>query len=110
RMRSRAAFVLRREQRTTMKTSSGFKAILSALSGAFGPRLLTGSALERDGVSEGPHAGHLPEAVVQPKTVEEVQRLLALAHAHSVPITPFGAGTSLEGNAAAVKGGVCIDL
>jgi D-lactate dehydrogenase (cytochrome) len=93
-----------------MDASIGFEEISGELTGAFGARLLTGSALERYGVSEGPHAGHLPKAVVQPRTVEEVQRIMVLAQAHHVPITPFGAGTSLEGNAAAARGGLCIDL
>ena len=93
-----------------MGASIGLERLIRQLGADFGPRLITGSGLDRYGVSEGPHAGHLPDAVVQPKTIAEVQRLMALALEQHIPVTPFGAGTSLEGNASATRGGLCIDF
>jgi D-lactate dehydrogenase (cytochrome) len=36
--------------------------------------------------------------------------VLSLANDHAVPVTAFGVGTSLEGNAIPVRGGICLDL
>ena len=52
--------------------------------------------------SEGHHPGELPALVAQPVSIEEVRQLVRAAAAQSVPIVGYGAGTSLEGNAAAV--------
>ena len=43
-------------------------------------------------------------------TPQEVRRDRRLCHELRVPIVPFGAGTSLEGNAASVHGGLCLDM
>jgi D-lactate dehydrogenase (cytochrome) len=51
-----------------------------------------------------------PDAVAFAETTEEVSRLLALCHRHGVPVTPFGAGTSLEGHVNPVRGGISLDL
>ena len=51
-----------------------------------------------------------PEVVVWPETTEEVSDLMKLCTAHRVPVTPWGAGTSLEGHALAVQGGVTVDF
>ena len=52
----------------------------------------------------------LPDAVAFAETTEEVSRLLALCHHHGVPVTPFAAGTSLEGHVNPVRGGISLDL
>jgi D-lactate dehydrogenase (cytochrome) len=52
----------------------------------------------------------LPDAVAFVQTTEEVSRLLALCHRHGVPVTPYGAGTSLEGHVNPVRGGISLDL
>jgi D-lactate dehydrogenase (cytochrome) len=52
----------------------------------------------------------LPDAVAFIETSEEAARLLALCHAHSVPVVPWGAGTSLEGHVTPVRGGITLDL
>ena len=76
-----------------------------------GERLLTSeSARSHYARSEGHHGEHLPDLVARPTSVEEVQHIVRAAAEHRVPIVPYGAGTSLEGNAAAVVGGLCLDL
>ncbi len=56
------------------------------------------------------HRGHLPDVVVFPRSTEEVVSVLAYANGAGVPVVPFGAGTSLEGNAIPVRGGIVLDL
>jgi D-lactate dehydrogenase (cytochrome) len=51
-----------------------------------------------------------PEVVVYPQTTAEVARILALAHEQRIPVTPFGAGSSLEGHVIPVAGGISLDL
>lgn len=50
------------------------------------------------------------EALVTPRSKEEVRAILAAAYAHDVPITPRGAGTGNYGQAMPLKGGVVMDL
>lgn len=52
----------------------------------------------------------LPDAVVYPETTEEVAAIARICNAEAVPLIAWGAGTSLEGHALAVNGGVVIDL
>ena len=56
------------------------------------------------------HQPCLPDAVVWPHTTEEVSRLVVWAYQNHVPVTPWGAGTSLEGNPIPVRGGMVIDF
>jgi D-lactate dehydrogenase (cytochrome) len=56
------------------------------------------------------HEAHRPDAVVFPESTDDVQRVLAWADRERVPVVPFGAGTSLEGNAIPVHGGVSLDV
>jgi D-lactate dehydrogenase (cytochrome) len=87
------------------------RAMSAALAPHFGHRLLTSpAALAQYAGSEGHHDGHAPDLVARPETVEEVQQLVRTAADYAVPVVPWGAGTSLEGNAAAVAGGLCLDL
>jgi D-lactate dehydrogenase (cytochrome) len=56
------------------------------------------------------HAPRRPDVVVYPVSTEEVAGVLALADEHRVPVTPFAAGTSLEGHVIPIHGGISIDL
>ena len=74
-------------------------------------RVSTGeSVLNLHSHDESFHAPSLPDVVVWPHTTEEVSRLVTWAYQKKVPITAWGAGTSLEGNPIPVQGGMVIDF
>ena len=56
------------------------------------------------------HQGTLPAGIVWPVSTEEVSRVMAWAYAQDVPVTPWGAGTSTEGNPVPTRGGLVVDL
>jgi D-lactate dehydrogenase (cytochrome) len=57
-----------------------------------------------------PHRGELPAAVVWPESTAEVSAILRWSYAQGVPVTPWGAGTSTEGNPVPARGGLVVDL
>lgn len=76
-----------------------------------GDRLQTGEAIRLEhGKSETHFAPMPPDAVAFAESTEEVSRIVILCAEAGVPIVPWGAGTSVEGNALAAKGGVTVDL
>jgi len=86
-------------------------AMLDALKMRFGERCSVALAVrEQHGRDESPFDAPPPDAVVFCESTEEVAFVVAQAHAHSVPVIPFGIGSSLEGHLLAVQGGVSIDL
>ncbi|HUW42696.1 MAG TPA: FAD-binding oxidoreductase, partial [Thermoplasmata archaeon] len=50
-----------------------------------------------------------PDFVVIPETTEEVQKVVALAAKHRIPIIPKGGGSNLAGMLVPVNGGIVID-
>jgi D-lactate dehydrogenase (cytochrome) len=56
------------------------------------------------------HEGSLPAGIIWPITTDEVSRILSWAYANDVPITPWGAGTSTEGNPIPTRGGLVVDM
>ncbi|EJN10600.1 FAD/FMN-dependent dehydrogenase [Bradyrhizobium sp. YR681] len=81
------------------------------LTGMIGPRAsVARGVLDQHGQSESHYQSLPPDIVVFPETTQEVAEIVKLCAAAGMPIVPFGAGTSLEGNAAAVAGGVCFDF
>ncbi|MCQ4159274.1 FAD-binding protein [Roseomonas sp. GC11] len=86
-------------------------ALLAGLRALLGPRLsLNAAEREQHGRGESYHPSCPPQAVCHPRSTAEVAAILRLCAAAGTPIVPFGAGTSLEGHVAALRGGVCIDL
>ena len=57
-----------------------------------------------------PHYGTLPAGIIWPVTTEEVARILSWTYENDVPVTPWGAGTSTEGNPVPTRGGLVIDM
>ena len=76
-----------------------------------GDRLNLGEAARAaHGRSESHFETVLPDGVAFPHSTEEVVALVRACVAAEVPIIPFGAGTSIEGNTTPVRGGLTIDL
>ncbi|MFC4437748.1 MULTISPECIES: FAD-binding oxidoreductase [Natrialbaceae] len=51
-----------------------------------------------------------PDAVVWPESTDDVSAVLAAATERGVPVTPYAAGTGLEGSAVPAYGGISLDL
>lgn len=56
------------------------------------------------------HDAHLPAAVLYPENTPQVSAILKYANEHLIPITAWGAGTSIEGNSIPVMGGIVLDF
>lgn len=81
------------------------------LTALFGNRLSTaGAVLREHGQSESLVTAGLPDAVVFPRTTDEVALLTRIARDHGLPLIGWGAGTSLEGHALALRGGIAVDF
>jgi D-lactate dehydrogenase (cytochrome) len=60
-------------------------------------------------IGESYHQAGLPDLVAFPGSTAEVVAVVAACRRHGVPLVPFGAGTSLEGQVVPLHGGVCLD-
>ena len=56
------------------------------------------------------HAPHPPDAVVFPKSRDEVVEILRFANGRGVPMVPFGQGSSLEAQTIPLHGGISLDF
>ncbi len=84
---------------------------IAALRPRFGERLQTSASIREQ------HAHTLtwltnqpPDAVVFAQSTEDVVEVVRVCSAHRAPIIPFGAGSSLEGQLNAPRGGISLDL
>ena len=86
------------------------QAALLELTAALGDRLTTSEAVRA-------HHSHdtsrlqasMPDAVVFPRSEQDVQRILRICSTYRVPVIPFGAGSSMEGHVIPVFGGIVVD-
>ena len=87
------------------------EALFAMLADRFGSRFSQRAAdLAAHGTNESHFPDMPPEAVIQPETTQEVSDILRACHAARCPVIGWGAGTSLEGHALAVAGGLCVDF
>ncbi|MFD0849392.1 FAD-binding oxidoreductase [Sphingosinicella xenopeptidilytica] len=83
----------------------------AALDGRFGERVSYSEAIRlQHGQSEAHYAARLPDAVVFVESSEDVIFVTRLCTEHDVKLTAYGAGTSMEGNAIPLSGGISLDM
>jgi len=88
------------------------EALLTQLNARFGAQCVTSMAVrEQHGRDESPFTTvPPPSGVVFAESTQDVADAIQLAAAHRVPVIPYGAGSSLEGQLLAVQGGICLDV
>jgi D-lactate dehydrogenase (cytochrome) len=85
-------------------------ALLADLRAILGDRVSTSRGVrEHHGKDESYYAYAAPDAVVFPRSTEEVRDIVNICRRYHTPMIPYGVGTSLEGHILATAGGVCID-
>ena len=91
--------------------ASDLRVVFKKIEEIIGERFTTSIPVrENHGKDESYHEGFTPDAVAFVNTTEEVSQILEICYQYSIPVIPFGAGTSLEGHIAAINGGVTIDI
>jgi D-lactate dehydrogenase (cytochrome) len=102
------------EPEAGLKTPARQTAIESALGelrAFLGDRVTAAESVrEHHSHGESSHAPGLPDLVCFPQTTDEVSAIVKVSARHGLPVVPFGAGTSLEGNVHAMRGGISIDM
>ncbi|MDH6183070.1 FAD/FMN-containing dehydrogenase [Polaromonas sp. CG_23.6] len=87
------------------------QALIDALKTRFAERCSTALVVrEQHGRDESSFTSLPPAAVVFAESTQDVADAVTLASQFSVPVIPFGVGTSLEGHLLAVQGGISIDV
>ena len=86
-------------------------AAIQELAQVFGDRLTTNAEIRRaHGKGEESGEPAPPDAVAFPVSTDEVIRAVTICGVHTLPIIPFGSGSSLEGQVRATRGGLCLDM
>ena len=87
------------------------RSLVEELSELLGNRVSTSASMrETHGHDEAWVETMPPDAVVFPRSTEEVSKIVEICARHGAPVIPYGTGTSLEGHIQALQGGVSIDL
>jgi D-lactate dehydrogenase (cytochrome) len=91
----------------TRKTTSA----IDELRRRFGGQLMTSEAVRRNHATvEGPHSDLPPDAVLMARSTEDVADAVRICGVHGLPVIPYGAGSSVEGQVLASFGGLTIDM
>jgi len=90
---------------------SDLKRVINELAPMLGDRIhLSQATREQHGQGEDSYGCLAPDAVIYPFCNEEIAQIVKLCNQYSIPVIPFGAGSSVEGHLLAVQGGISIDL
>lgn len=86
-------------------------AAITEVKALLGDRLSTAKAqLDLHGANETYFAHTPPDAVAFVNSTQEVSDVVKVCARHGCPIVPWGVGTSLEGHALPVKGGITLNM
>jgi D-lactate dehydrogenase (cytochrome) len=66
--------------------------------------------LDQHARDQGFYPAHAAEVVVWPTSTEQVSQIVALANQQRIPVTAWGAGTSIEANPIPIHGGIVLSL
>src|ERR687896_731909 len=92
-----------------MPPASSRQRALDELERMFGSRFSVAQSIrEHHSRDESVLAPVLPDCVIFPRTTAEVAAALAVCSRNGLPVIPFGAGSSLEGQVLATVGGVAL--
>ena len=98
------------ETAETAETAAG-DPVVEELRALLGARLSTSDSVrDQHGHDESYHPSHPPDAVAFADSTEQVAEIVKVCARHGRPVIPFGTGTSLEGQVAALHGGISIDM
>jgi D-lactate dehydrogenase (cytochrome) len=88
------------------------QAVLEFLNELLGPGDVstTDADLDAHSQDESFHSPHRADVVVWPRSAHQISGLLKFANEHRIPVTPWGGGSSLEGNPIPVKEGILLAL
>ena len=90
---------------------TSLQSTIDALRLHFGDRLSTTDAVrEHHGHDMSRQPTRLPDAVVFAENENEVARVVSACFEAGIPVTPFAAGSSMEGHTIPLKGGISLDL
>jgi glycolate oxidase len=53
---------------------------------------------------------NIPDVVVRPQTIDQVQELMRYAHTKKIPVVPRGAGSGMSGQTVPLNGGIILDM
>jgi D-lactate dehydrogenase (cytochrome) len=91
--------------------SSGLAGAVEPLGNLLRDRFSRGRDVrDQHGTDESWHPPQAPDAVCFPCSTDEVVGIVRICAEHRVPLIPFGAGTSIEGQLIADRGGISVDL
>jgi D-lactate dehydrogenase (cytochrome) len=95
----------------TIPNATSLGAATAELQSLLGSRATT-AVVQREHHSHGEsyHPPALPDIVCFPHSTQEVSEIVKISARHGVPVVPFGAGTSVEGQVHAIRGGIALDL
>ncbi len=71
---------------------------------------ITAADLDLHARDQSHHPAHRAEAIVWAQSAEQVAAVLRFANTHRIAVTPWGVGTSLEGNSIPLCGGILLSF
>jgi D-lactate dehydrogenase (cytochrome) len=93
-----------------MSSAAAAARAIAALKPLLGERLVTSQSVREHHAKDMSYIpASMPDAVAFPQTEAEVQAVVKACAEHRVPVVPYGAGSSMEGQTIPRRGGISVD-